>query len=206
MIQQNYQQLMHEGSLNLQKLGFNGNIYRTSNFWYEHIPKDLFNKPINYLEIGAYYGANAVSMTYSYCKHPESKIYCIDPWSDYEGLAEKEHADTSIYSKFIYNISRTNELHKFVIKQNTSSNILPELENNFFDIIYIDGNHEPEYVLEDAVLCFRKLKVNGYLIFDDYAWGDVNTGIDAFVSCYKKYIKVISIQNCQMFIQKIEKY
>jgi hypothetical protein len=35
------------------------------------------------------------------------------------------------------------------------------------DIIYIDGNHGPEYVLEDADLSFRKLK-NGIMIFDDY--------------------------------------
>jgi hypothetical protein len=39
------------------------------------------------------------------------------------------------------------------------SNEIPKFEDNFFDIIYIDGkNHEPEYVLEDAVLSFRKLK------------------------------------------------
>ena len=34
----------------------------------------------------------------------------------------------------------------------------PKFKDEFFDIIYIDGNHEPEYVLEDAVLSFRKLK------------------------------------------------
>jgi hypothetical protein len=38
------------------------------------------------------------------------------------------------------------------------------------DIIYIDGNRNPEYILEDAMLYFHKLKTCGYMIFDDYGW------------------------------------
>jgi predicted O-methyltransferase YrrM len=37
-----------------------------------------------------------------------------------------------------------------------------------FDIIYIDGSHTADDVLEDAVLSWRQLKPGGLLIFDDY--------------------------------------
>ena len=60
-----------------------------------------------------------------------------------------------------------------------------------FDIIYIDGNHEPEYVLEDAVLSFRKLKPGGIIIFDDYTFicdgiNSTKLGIDSFIMSYSE--------------------
>ena len=63
-------------------------------------------------------------------------------------------------------------------------------------------------LLEDAVLAFRKLKVGGYLIFDDYGWGGpdlTQRGIDGFVNGYYKRIKVLNDgkpQNEQLFIEK----
>ena len=79
------------------------------------------------------------------------------------------------------------------------------MEDNFFDIIYIDGNHEPEYVLEDAVLSFRKLKNNGIMIFDDYGWGGpdlTQKGIDGFLSGYHKRITKLGEKQSQIFIRK----
>ena len=80
-----------------------------------------------------------------------------------------------------------------------------KFDNDFFDIIYIDGNHEPEYVLEDGVLSFRKLKVGRIMIFDDYEWGGpdlTQRGIDAFLSGYHKRISVLGLIESQVFIKK----
>jgi len=86
------------------------------------------------------------------------------------------------------------------------SNIeVPKFEDDFFDIIYIDGNHEPEYVLEDAVLSFRKLKKGGIMVFDDYGWGGpdlTQRGIDAFIRGYHKRIHVLGLKNTQVFVRK----
>lgn len=83
---------------------------------------------------------------------------------------------------------------------------VPKLEDNTFDIIYIDGNHLPEYVLEDAVLCFRKLKPEGIMIFDDYGWGGpdlTKRGIDGFLNGYHKRIAVIGHRASQVFVRKL---
>jgi len=72
-------------------------------------------------------------------------------------------------------------------------------------MIYIDGNHEPEYVLEDAVLSFRKLKVGGIMIFDDYCWGGpdmTKRGIDGFLSGYHKRITILGEKDDQVFLVK----
>ena len=83
---------------------------------------------------------------------------------------------------------------------------IPKLQDDFFDIIFIDADHEPHSVIEDAVLAFRKLKKGGILIFDDYEWGGPNMtkrGIDGFLSGYHKKIEKIGLQKDQLFIRKL---
>jgi len=94
---------------------------------------------------------------------------------------------------------------KINVRRGYSNVEIPKFQDDFFDIIYIDGNHEPEYVLEDAVLSFRKLKRGGMMIFDDYGWnGPMMTqrGIDGFLSGYHKRITVLGEINTQVFLRK----
>jgi hypothetical protein len=43
---------------------FKGISYRLANNWFDYIP--FQNKSINYLEIGAFYGANLISVANTY--------------------------------------------------------------------------------------------------------------------------------------------
>jgi len=185
---------------------FDGVQYRLADNWFDHVPVHAFkHRPINYIEVGTFYGANLLSVAKSYASHPSSKLYCIDPWEDYDDYPEYANEQDKIYKTFLGNIERSEDKHKIVIDRGYSHKQLPKYDDNFFDIIYIDGNHEPEYVLEDAVLAFRKLKVGGYLIFDDYGWGGpdlTKRGIDGFMNGYHKRIKVLGERYSQMFIQK----
>lgn len=187
------------------KESFEGTTYRTADNWNSIIPVD--NKPIKYLEIGAFYGANLISVAKTYGKHNKSVLYAIDPWEDYKDYPEYKGEITNIYSSFMKNIKNSGEENKIKVIRGFSNIEIPKLEDNYFDIIYIDGNHEPEYVLEDAVLAFRKLKSGGYMIFDDYGWGGpdlTQKGIDSFIAGYHKKIKVLNINiNSQSFIQKL---
>jgi predicted O-methyltransferase YrrM len=187
---------------------FDGIQYRLADNWIDYVNLDNFkNIPINYLEIGTFYGANIISVGNTYGLHNDSKLYCIDPWEDYDDYSEYKTEQPAIYSKFIGNIERSGIKDKIVINRGYSNNEIPKFPDNFFDIIYIDGNHEPEYVLEDAVLSFRKLKQDGLLVFDDYGWGGpdlTQKGIDAFLSGYHKRITYLGEKNSQVFIKKIK--
>ena len=186
---------------------FTGQQYRLANNWKSHIDINNYKDiPINYLEIGTFYGANLLSVADLYGSHLDSKLYCIDPWEDYEDYPEYKNQQQSIYSTFLDNIENSGSKDKIIINSGYSNIEIPNFEDDFFDIIYIDGNHEPEYVLEDAVLSFRKLKKNGIMIFDDYGWGGADLtkkGIDAFLNGYYKRIKVLGLKNTQVFITKI---
>jgi hypothetical protein len=186
---------------------FVGTQYCLADHWFYNVDVNNYkDRQINYLEIGAFYGANVLSVAATYGKHPESKLYCIDPWEDYDEYDEYKNQQSTIYNTFISNIENSGEKEKIIVRRGYSNIEVPKFEDNFFDIIYIDGNHEPEYVLEDAVLSFRKLKINGVMIFDDYGWGgpdETQRGIDGFLSGYHKRIKHLGQIDSQLFIQKL---
>ncbi len=185
---------------------FNGDSYRLANNWFNIVNVNEYtNKPINYLEIGAFYGATIISVANTYGLHEDSKLYCIDPWEDYEDYPEYKNRQSTIYEAFIKNIETSGSASKIIINRGYSNNEILKYQDNFFDIVYIDGNHEPEYVLEDAVLSFRKLKIGGIMIFDDYGWGGpdlTKRGIDSFANGYHKRITFLGEQNTQIFIRK----
>lgn len=185
-------------------MAFEGCSYRMADCWFNSVP--IPTHPIRYLEIGTFYGANLFSVGRSYAAHPESKMYCIDPWIDYSDYPEYKHQQETVYDTFMRNLETSGQKEKITVIRGFSHTEIPKFEDDFFDIVYIDGNHEPEYVLEDAVLAFRKLKVGGYMIFDDYGWGGpdlTQRGIDGFLSAYHKRISPSHpCINTQVFVTK----
>jgi hypothetical protein len=169
--------------------------------WKIAVPED--DRPINYLEIGVFKGENIVDMSKSYCKHPDSKMYCVDPWIDYNEYPEYKGKIESVHSIFMETIVKENLQEKIVIHRDFSHNIVPTFENEFFDIAFIDGNHETEFVYKDAIMTFPKVKSEGYLIFDDYDWKKTKIGINKFINEYRSSFKDIIMTDFQLFIQKL---
>lgn len=183
---------------------YTGVKYGDCNNWKDFI---LINDKtdVKYLEIGVFYGINFFSVLNTYCVSKHSELHAIDCWADehynhYDNLINKSEL---IYNTFLENVSISGETDKIKIHRGYSYDKIKILPDNYFDIIYIDGCHEPESVMEDAVLSFRKLKNNGYIIFDDYYWSPETTkSIDGFISAYGKRVEILGISNGQIFIKK----
>lgn len=60
----------------------------------------------------------------------------------------------------------------------------------YFDLISIDGSHEPEDVFKDALNSWRWLKRDSYMIFDDYEHEklgkQIRTGVGNFLDWLEK--------------------
>ena len=199
-----YNDFHKKGCDYLNSIGYIGKVYRTSYFWKDILELDT-KQQVKYLEIGAFHGANALSFLNIYGEHDLSEVHCIDPWLSYGDYNEYSEEQNTNYHMFMNNVNRISakSLSKLYIHRGFSHDKLKHFAENYFNVIYIDGNHNPEYVLEDAVMSFRKLKENGYMIFDDYGWKNVHEGVDAFLNVYKEYIKIIACQNSQVIIQKV---
>lgn len=185
--------------------GYRGPVFRLANNWFSFIPVQN-DTPTRYAEIGAHSGLNLISVAKTYGNHPDSKLVAIDPWIDYDEYPEYKGKQDTIYEDFCSNIEAAGVSNKIEVRRGFSHNVLPTLEDNSLDIIFIDGNHEPEFVLEDAVLAFRKIRIGGYLIFDDYGWGGpdlTKRGIDAFLGGYHKRIHILGMRDSQVFVRRL---
>lgn len=111
------------------------------------------------LEIGSYAGESADIFLSS---GKVRVLFCVDPWL--------EHYDSSDYasesnmglveSHFNERMQKYNNFVKIKQKSENASNMFP---NDFFDLIYIDGDHREEMFEKDVKLWLPKLKKDGWL-------------------------------------------
>jgi hypothetical protein len=182
---------------------FIGDIFTLTDNWLPVIP--LPKGPIKYMEIGAYYGANICSIMKTYAAAAGSEVHCVDPWRDYDGYPEYKNYQGNIFTGFLTNMSRLSpaDNQKLYIHRAFSGEALPTFRDEYFDIIYIDGNHEAPYVLEDAVLAYKKLAPGGWLIFDDFTWDGVRKGFDCFYTTYGPFLENPTVvPGLQCIVQK----
>jgi predicted O-methyltransferase YrrM len=177
---------------------------------FEGIIKPLFSgKNIKYLEIGTFEGASLHYMFTNILTNNESTSTVIDPFT----------FSNNQYEIFSSNMEKFRD--RIDLYKGMSEDFLPILPKNYYDFIYIDGDHTSDGVFKDAILSFPLLKQNGIIIFDDYLWryngdhtipnlDDKNlshpnnpyTGINKFLELYKNQLLILE-QNWQMIIQKI---
>lgn len=103
------------------------------------------------------------------------RLYLIDPWCGYEGLdghgviGDNDNAD-----KCLAHTEKIMEPFggKSVIIKAKSEEVVDTFQNNFFDFIYIDGNHRYEWVIKDIRNYYPKVKVGGQLAGHDMKPGE----------------------------------
>ena len=140
------------------------------------------------------------------------KLHLIDPWKFEDGefyeAGEKIQDQKTLDTRF-ENVTKrfTTEIKKgqVVINRSTSDEILPKFDDNYFDWIYVDGNHLYEFVKKDLELCYMKIKNDGLITGDDYydgGWcqGGVKKAVDEFINTGS--IQVIQLKNNQFILQK----
>ena len=155
------------------------------------------------LEIGSWEGRSACFFL-KYFKN--STLTCVDTW---EGSTENFDNDNPDLNKVETNFDKNMfEFQNRVIKNKLTSKTFFSKNKKNFDLIYIDGSHFYDDVLNDAKNGLNALKKNSYMLFDDYDWNFYKQGknpvnaINYFLKLYKEKIKVIYISS-QVLIKKI---
>ena len=115
------------------------------------------------LEIGSYQG-QSTSLLAQF-----GTVIAIDLFGNVDrGDKENyEHIGTGHFKEFISNMIRLRLIDK-VFPIVSTSEVLNQMPNMGFDIIYIDGSHYKEDVQKDINNSFRHLKDSGLMILDDF--------------------------------------
>lgn len=143
------------------------------------------------------------------------KLHLIDPWKYqvdfgkrlYGGSHAKNQQDMDAIYSDVSSLFKDNE--RVVIHRKLSHIAVDAFRDNYFDWIYIDGNHYYDFVKKDLELYYPKVKKNGFITGDDYLWtspelnGDlpVKRAVDEFVNKYSQ-VK-IKLMRSQFVIEKL---
>ena len=103
-------------------------------------------------EVGVQNGENAVRILERACPR---QLHLIDTWGGQSGGHER-------VKEMIVGQPATLHKGRSVVVGNRFS-------DNFFDWVYVDANHEYEFVSEDLRLYYRKIKHGGILSGHDYS-------------------------------------
>jgi len=161
-----------------------------------YLPKNP-DTSFSYLEIGSYEGLSALNILFNY---KNSKVTVIDLWEKSNINSESLNVNfNEVEEKFNKNLDG----YKYSKIKNDSVIALREvLKKNFnFDFIYIDGSHNGEDILSDAIESYKLLNMEGIIVFDDVVNVNKNIsiqsykGFEKFCQIYKKKIKVLYLKN-----------
>ena len=160
------------------------------------LPKEK-NSKFDYLEVGCFEG---LSSFFVLSEYKAVNAILLDIW-DMPNPNSKtlSHNFNSIEEAFDNNLSGFN----FTKIKDDSVVAMRKLfkQNKSFDFIYIDGSHNGEDILSDAIEAFKILKKEGLIFFDDFLQYDKNRalqsydGIEKFLNLYSNYLKIEYFQN-----------
>ncbi|MEL6416385.1 MAG: class I SAM-dependent methyltransferase [Pseudomonadota bacterium] len=105
-----------------------------------------------------------------------SELVLIDPWD----LVIETVDDTKTHAKhsdgeamrtmFDHVTGLFQDQGNVTVKRGFSADILAEFPDDYFDWVYIDGNHLYDFVYRDIELSFAKVKPGGIIAGDDFFW------------------------------------
>ena len=144
------------------------------------------------------------------------ELHLIDPWehqtsSIYKtawygggaigGQTELDERYASVIETFSQNIYD----QQVKVHRGYSTDILQKFQDQYFDWVYIDGNHLYEYVKKDIELSLQKVKSGGYITGDDYGeggwWqGGAKKAVDEFAN--NQAVQLVEIRNSQFIFRK----
>jgi hypothetical protein len=144
------------------------------------------------------------------------QLHLIDPWkyersatyreSFYGGKAGGSQANMdSIFEAVLKRFRRQITTEAVRVHRSNSIDASAAFPDDYFDWIYIDGNHQYEFVKRDLEAYYRKVKKGGYITGDDYGvvgwWQDgVKRAVEDFIS--KASVEVLQMEGHQFCLRK----
>lgn len=160
-------------------------------------------KPEICIEIGVFGGSSLIPQAMALKENNKGIIYGIDPWTNDSALEEmisEEHREwwgklnlEDIYKHCLENISKYHVNGFCNIIKNKSENVVNLFKDDSVDILHIDGNHSETLSYKDVTLYFPKVKIGGFIFFDDIWWTEIDNKVTT-----RKAISYL-FENCEKF-------
>jgi len=152
-------------------------IYLMGTIWY--LSQKCKHNHVQVLEIGSWCGASTLTWGESIEKYFNSNgsITCVDAWVPYIDLGVNPTEDiqmidnalrkNEVFDVFKHNIQFLTNSIEIKIHKGWSQDILPSLEKETYDLVYIDGDHKYDIVVSDIKNAVPLLRNGGIMCGDD---------------------------------------
>ena len=185
--------------------------------WYL-LCKDLNEnfKKVNFIEIGVYMGQILSLIPLICSKENISNTYLgVTPLDD-----SGDKCSTYTQKNYISDITRIFNHHNLLFSPSNNiikgssiyKNIINQFTKNTYNLAYIDGCHDYDYVKQDFENIHSCLEVNGYVVFDDASLNlhmpsyitfkghkEVSDVVDNIVKNHPSYIEILACGHNRVF-------
>lgn len=159
------------------------------------------SQPWTMLTIGVFEGAAEVWLMQNVLTHPDSRLYCIDPWEQTTKLDQafmhecRQNAEYNLLP-WAQRVTLTQGYSQDVMSASIARGNHCGVPIGTFDLVIIDGDHNLEPVYQDAVNALEFVKPNGWLLFDDvrnriYKPDHVYHGIEKFLGTHRSAVEKV---------------
>ena len=137
------------------------------------------------LEIGCDIGDSSQLLLDS---NPALTLYTIDPYDDYvDWNGNRLNERQELYQRVLERFKPYGD--RFKLLRSTSDEVFNQFEDNFFDLVFIDGLHTYDQLSKDCVNYYSKCKNGGIFSGHDYTVIDgVNRAVNEFATKQNKQI------------------
>jgi len=125
----------------------------------------------NFVEVGAWKGRSFASVIGTLLLNNYRNIYVVDHWLGAPTERTTSHLEathTDVFQIFSDNLKQLGYDKKYNVLKMDSISASQKFEDNYFDVIFIDADHEYEGVKHDLLSWYPKLKSGGILSGHDY--------------------------------------
>jgi predicted O-methyltransferase YrrM len=135
-------------------------------------------RPLRILEVGSWAGGSAITFGLALKEFAGdgSKLVCVDPWIPYAFTKGNENWQMlmtqalktgTIFQLFHHNLQAGGVADVTISIRGRSTDVLPLLKPESFDLIFIDGDHRYDFVKDDLAMSRNLVAVGGVISGDD---------------------------------------
>lgn len=130
------------------------------------------------VEIGTRFGDYAKILLDA---NPACQLTCVDPWMAYNNRSKQWQDDS--YQRALNLLQPYIQQGRCELCRRPSMEAVGSWSDNSLDFVFIDGNHDFDFAMEDIIYWSKKVKTGGVVAVHDYhpfCGSDVRFAVDAY--------------------------
>jgi predicted O-methyltransferase YrrM len=138
-------------------------------------------RPPLVVEIGSWKGRSTVALAAALRPEGRGRVHAIDPHGQDDAGRPTSELDT--YPTFLANLRAAGVADLVEVHRTTSAAARPRFEDRSVDVLFVDGSHELEDVLDDLRLWGSALADGAVVAINDIGFPGVNEAVRRVVAC-----------------------